>query len=93
MHTTFKQIRQRYRGRFGIDTGYRLMEQVRARTCSQNPALRFFRMGLALILVNVWVCLRCGLGWQPDGRGPRTALDRFTLEQLARFRIHAVEAI
>ncbi len=93
VHDTFKHIRQRYRGRFGIDTGYRLMEQVRARTCSQNPALRFLLMGLALILVNVWVCLRCALGWQPDQRGGRTALNRFTLEQMAQFLVHAVESV
>jgi hypothetical protein len=89
---TLKHIRQRYRARFGIDTGYRLMEQVRARTCSQNPALRFFLMGLALILVNVWVSLRCALGWLPEGAPGRTGLDRFTLEQMARFLIRAVEA-
>jgi len=89
---TLKHIRARYRTRFGIDTGYRLMERVRARTCSQNPALRFFLMGLALTLVNVWVCLRCAAGWQPDGSAPHSDLDRFTLEQMARFLIRAVES-
>jgi len=92
VHATLKQIRQRYRIRFGIDTGYRLMERVRARTCSQNPALRFFLMGLALILVNVWVALRCALGWRPDQPRRHTALDRFTLEQMTRFLIRAVES-
>lgn len=89
---TLKHIRQRYRGRFGIDTGYRLMERVRARTCSQNPALRFFLMGLALVLVNVWVCLRCAFGWHSDGSTQTPALDDFTLEQMARFLIRAVES-
>jgi hypothetical protein len=89
---TLKHIRQRYRARFGIDTGYRLMERVRARTCSQNPALRFFLMGLALVLVNVWVCLRCACGWRPDDPVPHAGLDRFTLEQMARFLIRAVES-
>ena len=92
VHDTLKHIRQRYRTRFGIDTGYRLMEQVRARTGSQNPALRFFLMGLALVLVNVWVTLRCALGWQPDRSAHGTGIDRFTLEQMARFLIRAVEA-
>jgi len=89
---TLTHIRQRYRARFGIDTGYRLMERVRARTCSQNPALRFFLMGLALILVNVWVCLRCAVGWRPDTAALHAALERFTLEQMARFLIRAVES-
>lgn len=34
VNDTLKHIRQRYGARFGIDTGYRLMERVRARTCS-----------------------------------------------------------
>lgn len=50
-------------------------------------------MALALILVNVWVVLRCALGWRPDHPMPHTALDRFTLEQMARFLIRAVESI
>lgn len=89
---TFTHIRQRYRARFGIDTGYRLMERVRARTCSQNPALRFLLMGVALILVNVWVCLRCQLGGRPEGAAWSAALARFTLEQMAHFLIRAVES-
>lgn len=90
---TLKHIRQRYRARFGIDTGYRLMEQVRARTCSQNPALRFFLMGLALVLVNVWVSMRCALGWQPHRPKQAPSIQRFTLEQMVRFLIRAVESI
>lgn len=90
---TLKHIRERYRGRFGIEPGYRSMEQVRARTASQNPALRFFLMGLALILVNVWVCLRRGLSSLPGGSPPGSGRSGLTLEQLARFLIHAVEAV
>ena len=87
-----KPIRQRYRGRFGIDTGYRLMEQVRARTCSQHPALRFFLRGLALILVNVWVARRGAAGWRPTRRAAASRVNRITLEQMARFLIRAVES-
>lgn len=93
VNDTLKHIRQRYRGRFGIEPGYRLMEQVRARTCSQNPALRFLLMGLALVLVNVWVCLCCALSGQSVASPPRTAGCGFTLEQMARFLIRAVESV
>lgn len=44
------QVRQRYRLRFGIESSYRLLEQVRVRTTSPNEALRFFCIGLALLL-------------------------------------------
>ncbi len=86
-----RRVRETYRCRFGIDTKYRCMEQVRARTTSKNPAFRFFLMGLALVLVNVWIALQwtyCRL----RGSGPRRiARGLFTLAQMALFLIHAVE--
>jgi hypothetical protein len=90
---SLRQIRERYRLRFGIDTSYRSMEQVRARTTSQNPALRFLLMGLAIVLLNVWVALQ----WtylRVRGSGPRRAASHhFPLERMARFLSRAVEAI
>jgi hypothetical protein len=47
-----------YRQRFGIETSYRQMNQVRARTTSRNPTLRLLLVGLAFILVNLYVALR-----------------------------------
>lgn len=49
---------QRYRRRFGIESSYRQLRQVRARTTSHNPALRFLLLGLALVLLNCWTTLR-----------------------------------
>lgn len=60
-------VRQTYRTRFAIETTYRQMNEARIRTCTRNPRLRLFFVGLALILRNVWVwfhlttlCERCG---------------------------------
>jgi hypothetical protein len=39
-----------YRRRFGIECSYRAMRRVKAFTSSRNPALRFFFLGLALLL-------------------------------------------
>ena len=90
---SLRRVRETYRQRFGIDTGYRLMEQVRARTTSTNPAFRFLLMGIALLLINVWVALQ----WtylRLCGSGPRRiARQHLTLERLARFLARAVEAI
>ncbi len=47
-----------YRQRFGIETSYRQLHQVRARTSSRNPTLRLLLVGLAVILLNVYVTLR-----------------------------------
>ena len=84
-------MRRRYRRRFGIESGYRLMEAVRARTTSPNPALRFLLMGVALLIVTMWI----GLHWlylRLSGRGPRrVARWRFRLDRMTRFLVHAIE--
>ena len=84
------RIRKRYR-RFGIESSYRLMEQVRGRTTSPNAALRFVLMGLALLIVNVWIWLHWQFLWVP-GRGPRlVARSAFRLERMVRFLTRAIE--
>lgn len=53
-----KKVAQRYRRRFGIESTYRQLNPLRARTASRNPALRFFLLGLGFLLLNIWVMLR-----------------------------------
>src|SRR3954447_16749431 len=85
------RIRRRYRRRFGIESGYRLMEQVRARTTSPNPALRFLLMGVALLIVNMWIRLHW-LFLRRPGRGTRrVARWCFRLDRMTRFLVHAIE--
>ena len=88
-----RTIRKRYRRRFGIESSYRLLEQVRGRTTARNPALRFLWMGLALLIGNIWIALH----WRylrRRGSGPRrVAREHFTLAQMAHFLVHAIEAI
>jgi putative transposase len=52
------QVFELYRQRFGIESSYRQMNQVRARTTSRNPTLRLLLVGLAFLLVNLYVTLR-----------------------------------
>jgi len=88
-----RQIRPRYRRRFGIESGERLMEQVRARTTSPNPALRFLLMGVALLIVNMWIRLHW-LYLRIPGQGPRrVAREYFRLERMTRFLTRAIERI
>jgi IS4 transposase len=47
------QLFELYRRRFRIETSYRQLHQVRARTSSRNPALRLLLVGLALLIVNL----------------------------------------
>lgn len=64
-----------YRRRFGIECSYRSMHHTKAYTTSRNPAVRFFLLGLAFLLENLWVRLRHTVARVP-GPGPRRV--RFT---------------
>lgn len=56
---SFYRLAQKFRSRFGIESSYRLMNQVRARTSSRDPKLRYLFVVLALLLINLW----CTLSW------------------------------
>lgn len=85
------RIRKQYRRRFGIESSYRVMEQVRARTTSASAALRFLLMGVALLIVNMGIRLH----WQflrLPGRGPRrVARWLLRLDRMTRFLTRAIE--
>lgn len=87
------RVRKLYRRRFGIESSYRLMEQVCGKTTAHNTALRFLWMGLALLLGNIWIALQ----WrylQRRGSGPRRVLRIcFILDRMVQFLRRAVEAI
>lgn len=57
-HTPLAQVFEWYRRRFGIETSYRQMNHLRARTTSRNPVWRLLLVGLAFILVNLYITLR-----------------------------------
>jgi putative transposase len=85
------KVRQRYRRRFGIESSYRQIGLLRARTTSRNPALRFFLLGLAFLLLNIWVHLRY-LATRLIAMGPiRLRLDVFRLNRFIAFLRHAIE--
>jgi len=85
-----QQITGFYRRRFGIESSYRLMERVRVRTTSLNPALRFLFMALALVLLNVRIFLQ----WEflrIAKQGPRrVASHLFRLDRMIQFLSQAL---
>jgi len=90
---TLRRIRKCYRRRFGIESSYRLMEQVRGRTTARNPALRFLWMGLALLINNVWIKLHWTYLVRRD-KGPcRVLRKHFILDRMLQFLRRAIEAI
>ena len=52
------QVFELYRQRFGIESSYRQMNQVRARTSTRNPVIRLLLIGLAFVLFNLYIALR-----------------------------------
>lgn len=85
-----QQVFQVYRQRFGIETSYRQMNQVRARTSSRSPRLRLQFVGLALMLVNLYVRWR-GDWYTRTGRRPHSRLQPLTLTRLAHILARNLE--
>lgn len=52
------QVFELYRQRFGIESSYRQMNQVRARTSTRNPVIRLLLVGLAFVFFNLYIALR-----------------------------------
>lgn len=87
---TPRQVFTKYRRRFGIETAYRILRQVKVLTNSRNPALRFFLLGLGLLMQNVWVLARWLFTRRP-GKGRHKLIP--ALLRFDRFRKLLVRAV
>jgi putative transposase len=85
------QVFEMYRQRFGIETSYRQMNQVRARTTSRNPVIRLLLVGLAFILFNLYIANR--QHFTICLKNPAKPFSKFwlTLRRLTHMLAHAVE--
>jgi hypothetical protein len=52
--TTAWQFAESYRKRWGIETGYRVKEEVRGKTCSPQYPVRLLFQLLSILLYNLW---------------------------------------
>jgi putative transposase len=84
------QIAEEYRRRFGIETSYRLMNTVRARTTCKIAAFRFFLVALAFLWLNLWQYVKWTFLFTAKP-GPRIVLHH--LLPLARWRLWLWEMI
>jgi putative transposase len=87
---TPRQVLTKYRRRFGIEASYRILRQVKVLSNSRNPALRFFLVGLGLLMQNVWVLARWLFTRRP-GKGRHKLIP--SLLRFDRFRKLLVRAI
>lgn len=85
------QIFQFYRRRFGIESSYRQMNRVRARTSSTNPALRLLYVGVAFLLINLWVRLKQRYACDLHRDGRRLNPRRLTLPRMMHLLVRAIE--
>jgi putative transposase len=93
-----QDVHRHYRLRFGVETSYRVLNQIRPRTTSRNPAVRFLMVLVGVILANLWVALKhraCLRRLPPRGfRREEVEYVDDRLFRLLRFKIflrHAVE--
>jgi putative transposase len=75
-------VRQTYRGRFGIETSYRQMNQGRGWTTSRCPRRRLLLVGLALLVRNVWAMLHLVVLARRRRGGPQLRPELLTLPAL-----------
>lgn len=86
-----QKVYQRYRFRFGIESSYRILRRVRIKTTSRNAGFRFFVLGFALLLVNLWAFLRWFVARVP-GPGPhRVDPVRFQFQAFVSLLRRAIE--
>jgi hypothetical protein len=85
------QIFQFYRRRFGVESSYRQMNRVRARTSSTNPALRLLYVGMAFLLLNVWVHFKQLYACDRHRDGQRVNPRRLTLLRMMHLLLRAIE--
>ncbi len=86
------QVFQWYRRRFGIESSYRQMNHLRARTTSRSPVLRLLLVGLAFILTNLYITLRRAFTVNAHLTLPRVALE-VSLDRLAAALRVAIESV
>lgn len=67
------------------------MNRVRACTASTHPALRLLLVGIAFLLINIWVHFKQLYARDRQRAGRRLNPRRFTLLRMMRLLIRAIE--
>ena len=88
-----KEMRDLYRKRFGIESTYRMYNEVRGRTSSRNPALRYLYVIVAFVVLNQWALTKYAACAKKQ-RGPRTIIeDKLRLKKYVKMLSKALEEI
>lgn len=90
---TPNKVVQKYRRRFGIESSYRLLRQVKTRTNSRNIALRFFLLALALLIQNVWMVARWLFTRRPGKGRPILIPSLLPFDTFCKLIVLAIETL
>lgn len=87
------QVFEMYRHQFGIETSYRQINQVRARTSSRNPVIRLLLVGFTFVIFNLYIANRQLLAICL--KNPVVPVSKYwlTLRRLVRMLAQAVEKL
>ena len=80
-----------YRKRFGIESSYRQKNLCRIRTSTKNPVTRLLYVGIAFLLVNLWVFLIWTCVSKPRKGGRLLFQVRFPLRTMLQFLRQVLE--
>ena len=86
-------VRQAYRGRFGIETSHRQLNQGRGWTTSRCPVRRLLLAGLGLLLRNVWARLHLVVLAPRRRGGPRLRGGALYLAEMLGWLADALEEL
>jgi putative transposase len=90
---TWREIRELYRKRFGIETSYRQMNEARIKTSTRDPCLRLLFVGIALVLRNVWVWIHFRLAKRKYSEEPQLFLELLRFKELLLWITQVVQRL
>lgn len=88
-----KDIRERYRKRFGIESSFRQLRQARIYTCTRCPRLRLVFVAVALILRNLWVWIHATHLAEGSGESLTLRLECLRFKRLLDWIAHIVATL
>jgi hypothetical protein len=90
---TWREIREIYRKRFGIEATYRQMNEARIKTCARDPRVRLLFVGIALVLRNVWVWIHFRFAKQKYSEEPQLFLELLRFQEMLLWITQAVQQL
>ena len=90
---SWRDIREIYRKRFGIEATYRQMNEARIKTCARDPRLRLLFAAIALVLRNVWVWIHFRLAKGKSNEEPLLFLELLRFDEMLLWITQVVQQL